>query len=89
MSPGDLEEILFEEPFRPFRVTMASGDQYVVNNQRRAIISGLSMVVGLNDDPEARSGSRLKIISIPNIVMAEHLENGRPPAGRRRPRRPS
>jgi len=84
MSPTDLEEILYEEPFRPFRVTMASGDQYVVNNQRRAMISGLSMVVGLNDDAEARTGSRLKIISIPNIVMAEQLENGRPPGGRRR-----
>ena len=88
MSPSDLEEILFEEPFRPFRVTLSSGDQYVVNNPRRAIISGLSIVIGVNDDPDARTGSRLKIISIPNIVMAEHLENGRPPSGGRR-RRPN
>jgi hypothetical protein len=88
MSPGDLEEILYEEPFRPFRVTLASGDEYVVNNQRRAMISGLSMVVGVNDDPESRTGTRLKIISIPNIVMAEHLDGGRPAPGARRRRRP-
>ena len=77
MSPSDLEEILYEEPFRPFRVTMASGDEYVVNNSKRAIISGLSLVVGLNDDPTARIGNRLKIISIPNIVMAEHIDRRR------------
>jgi hypothetical protein len=84
MSPSQLEEILYEEPFRPFRVTMASGDQYVVNNPKRALISGLSIVVGLNDDAESRLGKRLKIISIPNIVMAEHVDPGRPNSRRRR-----
>jgi hypothetical protein len=84
MSPSELEEILYEEPFRPFRVTMASGDQYVVNNPKRALISGLSIVVGLNDDPESRVGNRLKIISIPNIVMAEHIDPDRPSGRRRR-----
>ncbi|HZN69185.1 MAG TPA: hypothetical protein VFB66_28160 [Tepidisphaeraceae bacterium] len=83
MGPGELEEILFEEPFRPFRVTLASGDHFVVNNQRRAMISGLSLVVGVNEDPNARTGNRLKIISIPNIVMAEHIDPRRPPNGRR------
>lgn len=84
MSLTDLEEILFEEPFRPFRVTLASGDQYVINNAKRAMISGLSLVVGLNDDANARVGSRLKLISIPNIVMAEQIDPNQPP---NRPRR--
>ena len=85
MSPSELQEILYEEPFRPFRVTMASGDQYVVNNPKRALISGLSIVVGLNDDPESRLGKRLKIISIPNVVMAEQIDPGRPNGRKRRP----
>ena len=84
MSPTELEEILYEEPFRAFRVTMASGHEYVVNNYRRAMINGLSLVVGLHDDPRSRIGTRLKIISIPNIVMAEHVESRRPPNGRGR-----
>ena len=75
MSPSELEEILYEEPFRPFRVTLASGDQFVVNNNRRVLISGLSLVVGLNDDPAARTGKLLKILSIPNIVMAQHIDS--------------
>ena len=87
MSPSELEEILYQEPFRPFRVTLASGDQFDVNNRLRAMISGLSLVVGLNDDPEARSGVRLKLISIPNIVMAEHIDPRRGGNGRQRRRR--
>ncbi len=83
MSPSDLEEILYEEPFRPFRVTLSSGDQYVVNNSKRAMISGLSLVVGLHDDPASRVRAKLKLISIPNIVMAEHIDP-QPPHGRRR-----
>ena len=84
MSPNDLEEILYEEPFRPFRVTLASGDRYVVNNPRRAIMTGLSLVVGLHDDPASRVGARLKIISIPNIAMAEHIDPTKPNGSRRR-----
>jgi hypothetical protein len=84
MSPNDLEEVLHEEPFRPFRVTLASGDQYVVNNPRRAIMAGPALVVGLQDDPASRVGARLKIISIPNIVMAEHIDPTKPNGSRRR-----
>lgn len=83
MSPSDLEEILYEEPFKPFRVTLASGDRYVIDNRLRAMISGLSLVLGLNDDPAARTGTQLKLISIPNIVMAEQIDPRRPPEGRR------
>ena len=86
ISLRDLEAILYEEPFRPFSVTLASGDQYVVNNRQRALITGLSLVVGLNDDPKARTGTRLKIISIPNIVVAEHIDPRRPGNDRRRQR---
>ena len=84
MSPSEIEEILHEDPFHPFRVTLASGDQYVVNNRQRAMVSGLSLAVGLSDDPAARSGTRLKLISIPNIVMAKRIDLGRPKDGRRR-----
>ena len=83
MSPSELEELLYEEPFKAFRVRLASGDQFVVNNRLRAMISGLSLVVGLNDDPAARIGTQLKLISIPNIVMAEQIDPRRPASGRR------
>jgi hypothetical protein len=83
MSTTEIEEIVFADPFRPFRVTMSSGDEFIIPNRHRVMISGLSLVIGLNEDPNARSGTRLKLISIPNITVAEQLD-GLPPAGRRR-----
>lgn len=84
MSPSELEEELFKEPFRPFRITVASGDQVVIDNPRRALISGLSMYYGMAEDPAARVGNRTKIISIPNIVLIEPLDPRRGTNGRRR-----
>lgn len=83
MSPSEPEEILYEEPFQPIRVTLASGDQFVVDNRLRAMISGLSLVVGLKDDPAARTGTQLKLISIANIARAEQIDPRRPAGGRR------
>jgi hypothetical protein len=84
MSTSDLEEIVYADPFRAFRVKLSSGDQYVVPNRNRVMISGPSLVIGLNDDPKARSGTRLKLLSIPNIMVAEQLDDVPPNGGRRR-----
>jgi hypothetical protein len=86
MSPTDLEEILNEEPFRPFRITMSSGDQYLVNNNRRAVLSGLCLVLALNDDASSRIGNKLKLISVPNITVAEHVDVSQRPSRKRRRR---
>lgn len=51
MSPSDIEEVAYADPFRPFRGTLSSGDQHVVPNRNRVMISGLSLVIGLNGDP--------------------------------------
>ena len=84
MSPDEMDVLIEGEPFRPFRVTLASGDQFVINNRHRVFTSGLTLVAGLADDPNDRRGKQLKLISIPNIVMVEHVEGNRPPDRRRR-----
>ena len=84
MSTTEIQEIVYADPFRPFRVTLSSGDQFVVPNRDRVMLSGLSLVIGLNDDPKARSGTRLKLVSIPNITIAEQLDGIPPNGGRRR-----
>jgi hypothetical protein len=82
MSPSDLEETIYGEPFVPVRLTLASGDQVIIDNPRRAVISGLTLAYSLADDPASRIGKQLKLISIPNIVLVEpvnprHRRNGR------------
>lgn len=84
MSLDEIDLQIEGEPFRPFRVTLASGDQLVINNRHRVFTSGLTLVAGLADDPNDRRGKQLKLISIPNSVMIEHVDGNRPPAQRRR-----
>jgi hypothetical protein len=73
MSPTELGEHLFQEPFVPLRVTLAGGDQVVIDNRNRAVISGLTLFYSFADDPSSRIGNRGKLMSIPNIVMVEPL----------------
>lgn len=84
MSPSEIEELIEDEPFRPFRITVNSGDQFVINNRHRVFISGLSLVAGLSDDPDDRMGKRLKLISIPNISLVEYIDPHQPKNRRRR-----
>jgi len=84
MSPSEFEERLYEEPFTPLRVTLVSGDQVIVDNPRRAVIAGLSLVYAISDNAAARVGKRLKIMSIPNIVLLETIHPGDRRNGRRR-----
>ena len=85
MSPGELEEYLELDPFRPLRLTLASGDQVVVRAEDEPFVSSLALILrGDRVGQRVVSGSRL--VSIPNIVLIEPLTS-RPPEGRRRPRR--
>lgn len=87
MSPSDLEEMLLEEPFIPIRITMNSGDQYIVNNPRHIIVTGTSAHLGIQPDEESGIPRRGKILSMINICSAERLGGLPPPSPRPRRRR--
>ena len=71
MSPSELEEQIYQDPFIPLRLTLASGDQIIIEDSRRVLMVGLAIYYSITDDPESRIGKRVKIISVPNIVLAE------------------
>jgi len=82
MSPSDLEDQIYSDPFVPLRLTLASGDQVIIESSQRVLMTGLTIHYLLTDDPAARVGTRVRIVSIPNIVLVEpvnthHRRNGR------------
>jgi hypothetical protein len=85
MSPTDLEEILQEEPSRPLRVTLSSGDQIIIEDPRHTLVAGMSLAVRARDDHSERVTHRMRLISIPNIALIEPF-TGRQNGGRRRRR---
>lgn len=86
MSPSDLEEMILETPFKPIRLTMNSGDQFVLMNPRHIVVTGTAAHLGINVDPDTGIPQRAKILALLNICSAERLDEGqiRPPRGRRR-----
>lgn len=83
MSPTDLDDILHEPPLAPTRLTLSSGDQIVIDNPLRTLVAGLSLFIGVADDPQSRIGQRVKIVSILNINLIERIDP-RSQQGRRR-----
>jgi hypothetical protein len=85
MSPSDIEEYLTAVPFTPLRLTLASGDQIDILRSDRVLMTSMAIHYLLSDDPTARVGKKVRIISLPNIVLVEPIL--RPPSGGRRRRR--
>ena len=82
MSPSELDEYFITPPVRPVRLTLASGDQLLIRPEQRPFVSGLALIVGGSKEEEGRVfGSYL--VSIPNIVLAEPIDD-RKRTGRRR-----
>jgi hypothetical protein len=72
MSPSEVEELVQGEPFRPFRMTLASGDQITVESDDRPFISGLALVLrGSREDGRITSGSRFGVNSKHRANRAE------------------
>jgi hypothetical protein len=87
MSPTDLEELLQEHFTDRLRVMLSSGDEVIIEQPQRTIISGLSLYVQMFEDSASRMGRRVRVISIPNINLIEPMRpgrNGRRPRGPRR-----
>jgi hypothetical protein len=78
MGPSELQELLDFDPFAPLRITLASGDIVELTRREGLTITGLSLSV---EDTTLRGTPRLRLLSIPNIVMVEPL-SGRPAGGR-------
>lgn len=81
MGPSEVEEMLLRQPFRPVRLTLASGDQIIVREEDDPFVSGLSLALGgIREGTRIETGARL--VSVPNIVLAEWIDP-RPSHGRR------
>jgi len=77
MSPSDLYELFEQHPNQAFRLSMASGDQIIVDNPRRTLIVSLMLYVGISDDPDSPIAKNSKFVSIPNINIVEPIDRSR------------
>jgi len=84
MSPSELEQYLQMEPMPSLRLTLSSGDQIIIKTDDEPFVVGLSLI--LRGDREAGDvTARSRLVSVPNIALAEPI--GIRPSGSSRRRR--
>ena len=47
MTPQGIRQLLKEQPFRPFRLIMSSGKEYVVRHPEMALLTRREVVIAL------------------------------------------
>jgi hypothetical protein len=83
MSPTDLGDLFARYPDKAIKLTLTSGDSVVLPSPGNVMIDGLTLSVYNVTDPARRMGKGWRVISIPNIALAEP-HDGAPPVPRRR-----
>lgn len=73
MSPTDLEDVIEFEPFTSLRLTLASGDVVELHQREGLSVHGLSLSI---EDTTLAGRPRLRMVSIPKIVLLEPLADG-------------
>jgi 2-hydroxychromene-2-carboxylate isomerase len=84
MGPSDLEEYFEEQGDVPLKLTLASGDQIVMERPRDSKIFGMTLVFGVGYKENNRISERMKIVSVPNIVSVEPVRRHNGGSRRRR-----
>jgi hypothetical protein len=87
MSSNDLEEMLRQNPDKPHRLILSSGDQVIIPNLRSVLFEGLIVEIIRFVSPDRLFVASRQRVSVPNIVLAEAIEGPPPPMPRRRRRK--
>ena len=75
MTAEQVEKYIVDRPFRPFRLTLESGEQITVRKPSKALLSGPSIaVVGISRAKKGAGGvEKLRIVRVEDIASAESV----------------
>lgn len=68
-------ELLSQQPFRPFRLVMSSGQSYEVRHPEMAMLTRTDMLVGTGDMSEGVP-AEFRICSLLHVTTVEPLQAG-------------
>ena len=75
MTVQTFRELLTQQPFKPFRLTMSSGHHYDVRHPEMALLTRTSLLVGI-DESEEGIPSEFKICSLLHVAAVEPVPAG-------------
>lgn len=74
MTTEELEPIVYQDPFKPFRVVLMDGEEIVVKRPRKSLLSGPDLaLVGVGSRDPGPAQERFRLVCIDRIKSAESL----------------
>ena len=78
MTEKAVEEFAYRTPFRPYRLVLPEGEEVIVTQERKAVVSGgYVALAGTSRKPNGVSRHGLQFIPVVRIVAAELIDNPR------------
>ena len=75
MTEKDVERFAYRDPFRPYRLVLPDGEEVVVTQARKAVVSGgYIALAGTRRRPNNAARHGLQFIPVDRIVTAEVIE---------------
>ena len=72
MTVQTFRELLSQQPFRPFRLVMSSGQSYEVRHPEMAMLTRTDMLVGVGDTDEGVP-AEFRICSLLHVATVEPI----------------
>lgn len=87
MSPSEINRLIEDHPGVPLRLVMSSGDEVIVRRPETSVFLSLGMFVFDFEREGSRQLKNYRLISLPNVAIAEPIVSSPPSGGRTRKRR--
>jgi hypothetical protein len=75
MTVGTFRELLSQQPFRPFRLVMSSGQSYEVRHPEMAMLTRTDLLVGVHPTKDGVP-AEFRICSLLHVTTVEPIESG-------------
>ena len=80
MTVQTFRELLTQQPFRPFRIVMSSGQVYDIRHPEMAMLTRNDLLVGVGDTKEGVP-AEFRICSLLHVTAIEPLSTSTTPSG--------
>ncbi len=79
VTPKQVENVVHQKPFVPFRLVLKSGEEIMVRRPRKSFVSGdeVALVGECRENGSRAAVERLRIIPIEKLAVAENVRDSK------------
>jgi hypothetical protein len=78
MTQEELNEVARQQPFRPFRIVLTTGEMYDIRHPDLIMIGRRSIAIGITNDEGGTAFDRLVRADLLHVVRTEELPTSAP-----------